>query len=175
MYAGKKKTSVFRLKKPCRALQLQASSPKLTTQTEQRIRSVISAISPATNPSFPRVWVDHVRDCSHLNKSHMISSFHKTVSDALSSFTSSAKEPKLLKRPLFVKSSEPDDSAAFGSTALTPRSQSVTSSKTHRQRKKESIATQFVQKYFNATGDEDDPIVVCFSKIKILETGGYFD
>jgi hypothetical protein len=91
--------------------------------------------------------------------SYMISTLHKTISGAWSSFNSS-KEAKFLKRPPSYTLSQPNDLAISPSAAHMPRSRSSTSSNTDKKAQTGGKAAEFLGKHFNATEEESDLIEV---------------
>ncbi|KAF7502505.1 hypothetical protein GJ744_005642 [Endocarpon pusillum] len=86
----------------------------------------------------------------------MFSTIQKTVSDVLSSLTSSKEPPRLLQRPTSDVQSLSNDPARSPATARMPYSRSNTSSNTDTNPPKGAKAAQFLIQNFDTT--EDDPI-----------------
>ncbi|ERF74852.1 hypothetical protein EPUS_03236 [Endocarpon pusillum Z07020] len=86
----------------------------------------------------------------------MFSTIQKTLSDVLSSLTSSKEPPRLLQRPTSDVQSLSNDPARSPATARMPHSRSNTSSNTDTKPQKGAKATQFLIQNFDTR--EDDPI-----------------
>ncbi len=144
----------------CRKVIAKPCKSERVSNQRSRSNSVVDAATSVTSvrSASPEV------PCASV--SYMLSAIQKTISDALSSVTST-REPQVLKRPPSNISSPPHDPAASPTAAHMPQPQSGTSSTKGTRRKEGRKATEYLRKHLGAEEIEDDLIVVRLSQSTI--------